>query len=99
MKHSFRTRHHLRRQEVALVGSQQVQAQDPEPVRRCRTERRTGSRGREKDEMTTETGAEVRAKTRTGIGTGMRAETGTETRTERKVEGRESPRMYKVIVM
>ena len=39
---TFRTRHHLCRQEVARAGSQQLLAQDPAPGRRCGTEGRTG---------------------------------------------------------
>ena len=44
---SFRTRCHTFRQEVALAGSQQLRAKHPAPVRRCRTEGRTGPQGRE----------------------------------------------------
>ena len=44
---SFRTRHHLCRQEVALAGTRQLRSQGPVPVHAHRTEGVTGFEGRE----------------------------------------------------
>ena len=44
---SFRTRHHLCRQEVALASTRQLRSQDPVSVQAHRTEGVTGSEGQE----------------------------------------------------
>ena len=56
--------------------------------------------GREETVTGTGTGTVTKTRTATGTRTGMGtgAEVGTRTRTERRVEGRESPGTYEVIV-
>ena len=69
---SFRMRHHLGRQGVALAGTRQLRSQGLVPVHAHRTEGVTGSEGREgPNGVGVEAEAETEMGTGSGVGTGM----------------------------
>ena len=65
---SFRTRHHLYRQGVALASTRQVRSQGPVTVQAHRTEGVTGSEGQE---GANGSGARLESGAETGTGTGV----------------------------
>ena len=87
---SFRTRHHLCRQGVALASTRQLRSQSPVSVQAHRTEGATGSEGREGANGVggggLESGAGTETVTETGVEKGTRTvmRTGTERERERE---------------
>ena len=85
---SFRLRHHLCRQGLALAGTRQLRSQDPVPVHAYRTERVAGS---ERREGADEVGSGIRVRGGNGDVNDYRDEdrTGAETGTRTGVEANE----------